>query len=332
MLRLVLVGLLILSGATITSAIPSVNELKVDQSLCSDNSTAEYYVYENGEWVKKKELAHWWMCIDIEEIKSDYRSAAKTAIEVQNAGKDSPYYGGEWIDPRRGIVFVVVTDERVAESYKGKNVVVVKGKYSYSELYKWKRMMFDEMKKDTFLRNYLSMAGPEEVKNKILIGVIVINETILDKIKILAERLGIPIDAIIVEKTGRFKPDIIETEPERNITISEVKLSRTDKIRPMVGGIKIQALGDYTLGFIAVRNGVMGFVTAGHCGNLNNAVYQPELTANPRENLVGRVTADPEGPRHSDALFVEIIFGTSAFRIFNEHNPLKALSGVQRNA
>jgi len=52
MLRLVLAGLLILSGATITSAIPSVNELKVDQSLCSDNSTAEYYVYENGEWVK----------------------------------------------------------------------------------------------------------------------------------------------------------------------------------------------------------------------------------------------------------------------------------------
>ncbi len=56
---------------------------------------------------------------------------------------------------------------------------------------------------------------------------------------------------------------------------------------------------------------------------MSNAVYQPEFTGNFRENLVGRVDADPRGPRYSDAAFVEIIFGSSTFKIFNEHNPSK---------
>ncbi len=322
MLRVVLAGILIVSAITLTSAIPNISELKVDRSLCS-NATEEYYVYENGEWVKKKELVDWWMCIDVKGINSDYNSAAKKAIELKSIRKDSPYYGGEWIDPRRGIVFVVVTDERVAESYKGKNVVVVKGKYSYRDLYRWKDVMFDGMREDPLLKHYLSMTGPEEDKNKILIGLTVINNTVLDRVKILAEKLGIPLDAIIVERTGRFKPDIIESDRNVTVTISQVKLSRTDRIRPLVGGIKIQSRRICTLGFIAVRNGVEGFVTAGHCGNVSNPVYQPKFTGNPTENLVGRVAADPRGPRYSDAIFVENPIVNSKFRIFNEHNPSK---------
>lgn len=321
MLRVVLAGILIVSTIALTSAIPNISELKVDRSLCS-NATEEYYVYENGEWVKKEELVDWWMCIDVKGIGADYSSAAKKAIELKSIGKDSPYYGGEWIDPRRGIVFVVVTDERVAESYKGKNVVVVKGKYSYKELYRWKREFSKAFSNDTVMRNVWSMTGPDIQRNKVFVGVTVVNDTILGRIKTLAEKLGIPLDAIVVGKAEIFLPDIVES-PKKSVKISIVKLSRTDRIRPMVGGIKIQVSGNCTLGFIAVRNGVRGLVTAGHCGNVNNAAYQPEFTGNFRENLVGRVAADPRGPRYSDAMFVEIIFGSSTFKIFNEHNPSK---------
>ncbi len=85
------------------------------------------------------------------------------------------------------------------------------------------------------------------------IGVTEVNSEILDRIKTLAERLDIPLDAIMVEKTGYFVPDILNAE-NATITISEVKFSRTDKIRPLVGGIKIQTSEVCTLGFIAERN------------------------------------------------------------------------------
>ncbi|WP_202320801.1 S1 family peptidase [Archaeoglobus neptunius] len=323
MLRAVLAVVLILGAVAPTSAIPSIGELKADRSLCS-NATEEYYVYDNGNWVKKKEPVDWWMCIDVKGIRADYNSAAKKAIELKSIGKDSPYYGGEWIDPKRGIVFVVVTDERVAESYKGKNVVVVKGKYSYGDLYRWKRELGKALANDIVMGNILSMVGPDVQRNKVFVGIKLINDTTLDRIKILAKKLGIPLDAIVVGKAEIFLPDITKS-PKKSvkISISEVKLSRTDRIRPLVGGIKIQSRKICTLGFIAVRNGVEGFVTAGHCGNVSNAVYQPEFTGNFREDLVGRIAADPGGPRYSDAVFVENPIVNSIFRIFNEHNPSK---------
>ncbi len=293
MFRLVLAGILILSAIAAVPANPvDINELQ-SGSLCSDDAVAEYYVYESGRWIKKEELVHWWMCIDVEGAEN-YSSAAKKAIELQNAGKDSPYYGGGWVDPKRGIVFVVVTDERVAKSYKGKNVVVVKGKYSYRELYRWKREFSKAFSNDTVMRNVWSMVGPDVQRNRVFIGVAVINETILDRIKSLTEKLGVPLDAIVVGKAEVLLPDMVESEEGSvKISVSEVKLSRSDKIRPMVGGIKIQSQGTCTLGFIAVRNGVREFIT-GHCGNVNYVVYQPEFTGNPRENLVGIVAADPE--------------------------------------
>ncbi len=161
MLRVVLASVIILATIAVSSAIPTVAELKVDRSLCGDSTMEEFYVFENGQWEKKRELFDWWLCIDVNAIGSDYFSAAKRAIELQNLGRESPYYGGEWIDADRGLVFVVVTDERAARSYAGKSVVVVKGKYSYSQLSRWKDVIFDEMREDAFLGRYLSMTGPK---------------------------------------------------------------------------------------------------------------------------------------------------------------------------
>lgn len=230
MLRVVLACVLILGAIAVGSAIPTIEELKVNRSLCSESQMEEFYVFENGKWVKKRELMDWWLCIDVDSVeRSDYYSAAKKAIELQNLGRDSPYYGGEWIDADRGLVFVVVTDERAAKSYAGKNVVVVKGKYSYSQLYRWKNAIFDEISKDAFLGKYLSMAGPEVQRNKVFVGVTKINSTILERIRALAEKLGIPADAIMVEKAGILVPDVPEGKLNATIKLSRLEISLPDR-------------------------------------------------------------------------------------------------------
>ncbi len=148
------------------------------------------------------------------------------------------------------------------------NVVVLKGKYSYEQLLEWKRKITEEVQKSAMLKDVWSIIGPDVTQNKIAIGLTVVNESVLAEVKSMVMRLGIPPDAIIVAESGRISYSSVESKTESktdaSLTISATTLSRTDKIRPLVGGIKIQNpnVGDCTLGFIAVRNGVMGFVTS----------------------------------------------------------------------
>lgn len=58
----------------------------------------------------------------------------------------------------------------------------------------------------------------------------------------------------------------------------------------------------HTLGFRATHSdGTVGFVMSGHCGGVGVNVWQPTIGTN---NLVGRVSVNPLGPRSSDAAFV----------------------------
>ncbi len=307
--------------------------LKLNLSLCGDE-IAEQYVFKNGMWVKEKLPRLWWMCIEVEGVKgANYASAAKAAIELKRKSGNIPSYGGEWIDPKRGIIFVYVADKndeaKVRDVVNTGNVVVLKGKYSYKQLLEWKRKITEEVQKSAMLNDVWSMVGPDVTQNKIVIGLTVVNESVLVEVESIVRGLGIPIDAIIVVKSGRISYGSAESKTDASLTISATisatTLSRTDKIRPLVGGIKIQNpnVGNCTLGFIAVRNGVMGFITAGHCGDVDHPIYQPEFTRDPITNLVGSVRVDPSGPRYSDSMWVEIVYGDSAFKIFNEYDPSK---------
>ncbi|AAB89125.1 hypothetical protein [Archaeoglobus fulgidus] len=85
------------------------------------------------------------------------------------------------------------------------------------------------MSRDAFLGKYLSMAGPDEARNKVFIGVTKINGTILERIKALAERLGIPADAIMVEKAGILVPDVPEGKLNATIKLSKVEISLPER-------------------------------------------------------------------------------------------------------
>ncbi|MBT9165321.1 MAG: hypothetical protein DDT23_01338 [candidate division WS2 bacterium] len=60
-------------------------------------------------------------------------------------------------------------------------------------------------------------------------------------------------------------------------------------------------MGLSTLGFAALRGVPKGFVMTGHAGGVNTEVYQPIRAA---DNLIGRIGANPPGPRFSDSAWV----------------------------
>jgi hypothetical protein len=85
--------------------------------------------------------------------------------------------------------------------------------------------------------------------------------------------------------------DIVETD-----AIVQVATLR-DKVRPVIGGLQIRFSQFLcSLGFNAVRNGVLGYVTASHCsdrqGEVDGTTYYQPLNQVPDE-FIGTEIADP---------------------------------------
>jgi len=95
-----------------------------------------------------------------------------------------------------------------------------------------------------------------------------------------------------------------------------------DRCDPLVGGIEIGTSGLVgTLTLPAVSNdNELGFVMSGHVADSDN-VYQP-ARSNPAYDDVGRVIANPPGPRSSDSAFVDTLnHVTLEQKIFNPNDP-----------
>ncbi|MDQ3399231.1 MAG: S1 family peptidase, partial [Deinococcota bacterium] len=100
-----------------------------------------------------------------------------------------------------------------------------------------------------------------------------------------------------------------------------------DQVRPMVGGLQL-FWGPYqngyyycTIGFIAVRNGVRGFVTNSHCTGDQLKVTGMKFRQGPNQNssIIGTETAEAKTfacgsnrCRYSDSAFVRITSGKSS--------------------
>jgi len=106
----------------------------------------------------------------------------------------------------------------------------------------------------------------------------------------------------VIKKTGEANG--IENIPCKFISMGLIKTeARTDKIRPLIGGLQIGANGGWgTTGFRARdSNGNLGFVTSGHLATLGSTVYQPDLYAS--TYAVGTMTV--KGTTNSDSGFVQ---------------------------
>lgn len=234
--------------------------------------------------------------------------------------RTNPGFGGMFLDEKKQILYVysktpesesLTSLRQGLESIMGPDLVpqarieVLPAKYSFVELKNWQEGM---------TAHILAIPGvvlvdSDETKNRVTIGV----ESLLIRCAIedVLKKLGIPLAAVNLEVTKPFKTDS----------------SLTDKHRPIVAGLQITSVAsNCTLGFLAIREGLVGFVTNSHCtsmqGALDGTVFH-QATALASFNRIGSETVDPayvaggDCPvnrqcRRSDAAFVQINTGVNA--------------------
>ena len=229
--------------------------------------------------------------LSLEKASRDITAFVGLNEKEYRIGNAVPTFGGMFVDPEQSAIYVYTKNpedaakiKQLVSPYKGLKVKVLTANYTFKQLMTWKReveLKFDELG--------LTTVGIEESKNKLELGIETLNKSQLSAIKQELQKMNIPAEAV----------DIVETGP---VTL---QLSRQDRFNPLIGGIQIEPdSGGYcTLGFTARKNGVKGIVTAGHCADLNDDIYQPTFGW---LNKIGSVAVNPSGPRWSDALWVPV--------------------------
>ena len=184
------------------------------------------------------------------------------------------------------------------ERLSGRGMEIREAKYDFLELHRWHQQMSPEV---------LDIPGAvstdiDERENLIRIG-ITDEPGLMEEVKNHLSKLGIPPDMV----------EVYETKP--------IEQHLRSRRRPLRGGLQINFGGFLcTLGFIAVRNGVNGYVTNSHCtttqGGVQNTVeHQP--IASGTTNRVGIEIADPtyftgagcpagRRCRRSDSSFIQV--------------------------
>ncbi|EHR79429.1 hypothetical protein OCC_08045 [Thermococcus litoralis DSM 5473] len=310
-MRWKLLGILLL-GLLILGSFGSANIVKNGNDKACQ--LVSYWVFENGQWVQKSEPRVWWYCQEPERVKGfmsfafkempyglfkkpdpmTLHQAARDLINLvgvdEPRGKFStslPSYGGMFINEEKGLIFVYVRDEKdkaelkqALGKYRGKvNVVFLKGKYSFEQLVKWKHSM-EKLDERIIEQLGITMLDVDEAHNSLTIG---LEEITPEKLKLLEnrlEKLGIPKEAVRVERREYMK-----------------LLADYHRARPLVGGVMIRredAPDSWgTLGYIGFIGSTPYFVTAGHLGiwgTSGQRIYQPTVD---EENYVGTVTYNP---------------------------------------
>lgn len=243
---------------------------------------------------------YWIGCSDYPSSEANADLSGATAMPAPGASEKSfddllaevaksvPAFGGLYL-AEDGALEVVMTDrsqEAVVEgvirsvfpmenvSYSG--VRVRDGKHTFTQLKSWN---------DAAYRSVFEMPGVvytdiDERANRLRVGVS--DGGTLNAVTAAYKAASVPDDAFVVEMT----------EP--------VQMELRSRRRPLVGGLQInyQFGGDWlcTLGYIANRAGVRGFVTNSHCsggqGGVQGVQYH-QAVASGTTNRVGLETADP---------------------------------------
>lgn len=221
-----------------------------------------------------------------EEFKTQDDSLAEIAMQV-------PGFGGVYVDPdgtmqvyMRGqkgpmdealmtLLDTVITSEvGRGKRLSHKGMEIREAKYDFLELHSWHKQMSPSM---------LEIPGVvftdnDETTNRLRIGV-TDSRRMRKAVEEHLSNLGVPIEAV----------EIVKTE--------EVELQLRSRRRPLRGGLQINFGGFLcTLGFVADRGGVRGFVTNSHCtntqGGVEGTVYHQQ-SASGTTNRVGQEIADP---------------------------------------
>jgi len=214
----------------------------------------------------------------------------------------------------RGIVRAFLADALPTVLRPGSPVEIRRVDFSFDELREWEARLSESVLMIPGVNAY----GIDEAANRILISL-----TDPSAETIVRQDLN---DRAIPAEAASFRtvePLILDSSP----TITGSNLAA--EVRPLVGGLRIFRTGmptdEYcTLGFVAIRNGFLGFMTASHCSDTfwyteSSVFWQPNSWSTGFS--VGTEQHDPRGYlcknglyrcRHSDASFVLITNNTAA--------------------
>jgi hypothetical protein len=200
-----------------------------------------------------------------------------------------PGFGGMFI--KDNILHIYLTDpsqraaaEAVIASFFGREripaggIKVLQGKYDFLKLKGW----HDRQRFVTLALPGVISTSISESENRLKVRVD--SQDKIAQVEQKLSQLGVPREMvnIIVDKP---------VDPLQKLT---------DTQRPLLGGIQIQngGGGTCTLGFLAVRNGVAGFVTNSHCmvaqGGLLGTVIHQATVGDGTNNRIGAEMIDPQ--------------------------------------
>ncbi len=267
----------------------------------------------------------------------DQSSQASTVTTINDifaeVGRRVPGFGGMFVDEDKDTLYVYLVpgevgdvpqvDQAITDVFgsarpPGHQLEVLEGRYTFLQLKAW----LDEMTPRILGMSGTVLTSIDQGKNRLRVGV----ETLALAPAVEAEltAMGIPLEAVNIEQASPAK--FPETLPNQ---LAPVAMTLRDKFRPVVGGLQIKisttmrdaSAKQCTLGFLATRKNVPGFVINSHCvfgGPLmGNKVYQPAVS---KTTQVGQATFDPpafknkQDPkcpplkvcRYSDSAFVKL--------------------------
>lgn len=159
------------------------------------------------------------------------------------AGGYPEYYGGAYIDTATGELVLLVTDER-SETLLTRSVDVTDAAFRYEQC----DVSLNEINEAIYIIN----AQLEELRNEGVFITMVCDDILNQRVRVSVQDL-----------TEAKKQKILEVADYAFIEFEEA--DPAERETDLGGGWSVSSTSGYgTLGFPAVRNGVVGFVTAGH--------------------------------------------------------------------
>lgn len=296
-----------------------------------DSSVVHYF---NGQSISSLELTN-----QIEQIRQE-RPKRSAEMHFHRISENVPGFGGFYIDEQDNYVIVLTPDAPpgIARSFSAREIrrqnydveesliIIKEGKYTFDELALWRELISAfVLTNDNFgfvLSNYV-----DEEKNRVIIGV---EENRFSESNIiivknyLVNELEIPFEAVSFEITTPIVPAFINDFSTLSGTLSNHN-------RPLVGGLEIlrESSGICTMGFVALLDGYIVFVTNSHCTNSKFSTGTTTYFQGWRsiENNVGTEYRDPNTSwcgalqpfwncRKSDAAAIKILSGVDHARGF----------------
>jgi hypothetical protein len=169
---------------------------------------------------------------------------------------------------------VIAREVGKGERLSGAGVEILEGQYDFLDLHRWQQQTSPAM----LALPEVVFTDIDETTNRLRIG-ITDSPGMTEAVEKSLSELGVPREAVLISETKPVLPEL------RN------------RRRPLRGGLQIN-FGNFlcTLGFVAVRQGVTGYVTNSHCtntqGGVEGTVYHQPI-ASGTTNRIAQEIADP---------------------------------------